>query len=282
MVSRVTDAILKNKAFNKTDKPMSNPIYGGQNGWAPNFSEYYNSTPYTARSLIAKVLTVPKFFSNMPNPDIWTSTLVSMFETHAERIEGLNAGLTLETEEVKIGRNEVMEQPVGGNRARSQVSITVLEKYGRPFQTFIDNFIRYGIYDPDTTYALAGTMDQYPEDALMDQYTFSVIFFEPDQTHRRIEKAWLGGGMYFKSTGDITGIKALEDNMEVSRLTLELAGFYQYGDGPRYVAQKILDSYNFKGANPYTTPAFITEASPDVEAAAKNYADTIAATGDKG
>jgi len=281
MATRVTDAILKNKAFNQHNVPMSNPIYGGQNGWAPNFKEFVNNTPYVARNLVVKVLTVPKFFSAMPNPEIWTATLVSMFETHAERIEGLNAGITLETEEVKIGRNEVMEEPIGATRARSQVTLSLSEKYGRPFQTFIENYITYGIMDPDTTYALSGTLDNYPSDMLADQYTFSCIFFEPDATHRRVMKAWLGAGMYFKNTGDIVAKRSIEDNMEALKLDIELAGFYQYGNGPREVAQTLLDGFNHKGANPYNTPAFIKQASADVAAAPKTYEQTILDTGDK-
>jgi len=275
-MARVTNAILTNKAYNQSDTPMLDLDYGGQFGWSPNLTEWVSNQAYINRDVVAFVLEAPKFFELMPNPEKWVSSLKALIEVHTYNIDGLNMGLTVDTEEHPVGGGgEMMEEYTNVTRARSQVTTTVREKYGIPVSLFLYNWIVYGMMDPDAKYALSGTLNDAPDDALADWYSMTVLFTEPDPTHRRPLKSWIGTGMYPKNTGDIIGKKAKQDGGAGNEITIEWAGIYQSGIGPNKLAQKLLDGVNLLGANPYNKPAFIDDIHPDVKAAEKGYISSV-------
>jgi hypothetical protein len=205
----------------------------------------------------------------MPDSGTWVQTLKAMFELHARTIEGFNAGLTVEpVEHAMGGGGEMFQEFVDVKRARSEPQITLTEKYGRPFQTFLHQWIQYGLADPDTKYALVGTLEDYPEDMLADRYAASAIFIEPDPTHRKVVKAWLTTNMWPLSTGDIVGKKDQTSGSELTDLNITFAGISQVGYGVDLYAQEILNSINITRANPYLRPAFISGKDSHVAAAA--------------
>jgi len=275
-MGRVTNAILTDKAYNQSETPMLDLEYGGMFGWSPNLTEWVSNQAYINRDIICFVLEAPRFFQLMPNPDKWISSLKALMEVHTYTIEGLNMGLTVDTEEHPVGgAGEMMEEYTNVTRARSQVSTTVREKYGLPVSNFLYNWIVYGMMDPDTKYALSGTLPEAPEDALADWYTMTCLFTEPDPTHTRPLKSWIGAGMFPKNTGDIIGRKARTDGGSGIEINIEWTGIYQSGRGPNKLAQKLLDSINLIGANPYTKPAFVDDIHPDIKAAENGYVKSV-------
>jgi hypothetical protein len=195
----------------------------------------------------------------MPNPDKWVQALKSLVELHAKTIEGLNAGLTVEFDEHPVGGAGEMQQEItDSKRARSEPSFGFVEKYGMPINTFLQNWIIYGMMDPDTKFAMAGTLpDTKPSDMLADWYSMTCLFIEPDPTHQRVVKAWVITNMMPKSDGEVIGKRDLTSASELSNLTIEFTGIAQYNLGTKVFAQNILDTINITNANPNLRPSFV-------------------------
>lgn len=273
-MARITNAILDQQAFSRgSTAPMLDPTYGGQFGYSPKISELTSNQAYVRRNLIAMLLEAPRFFQLMPESQKWVDTLKSLVELHARTIEGLNAGVTLEFDEHPVGgAGEMQSEITDSKRARSEPSFTFVEKYGRPIQTFLQNWIQYGGMDPDTKYALVGTLSgEEPKDLLLDWYSATMLFIEPDPLHRKVMKAWLVVGMMPKSTGAIEGKRDLTTASEVLNLTVEFTGVAQVGLGVNTFAQQLLDNINITNANPYLRPAAVQEISGDVTASTESY-----------
>ncbi len=272
-MARLTEALLQQKAFgSNANQPMLDLTYGGQQGWAPNLKEWISNQAYVRRNLVCILLESPKFFTLMPDPDKWVSTLKSLVELHARSIEGFNAALTVDVDSHPVGgAGELQDEVINVTRARTEPSFTFIEKYGRPIQTFIQHWIEYALMNPETKYALLGTLENKPDDMLADWFSMSCLFFEPDPTHSKIVQAWVTTNMYPKETGEITGKRDLTSASEILTLTIPFTGISQYGLGVNLFAQKILDTINHTKANPYLTPSFVSDISSDVAKAAEGY-----------
>jgi hypothetical protein len=268
-MSRLTNAILEGQAYSRgVQTSVLDASYGGQFGYSPNLTELVSNQAYVRKPLVCILLEAPKFFQLMPNPYKWVQTLKSMFELHARTWEGFNGGLTVDFDEHPVGGGGEMQQEVIDiKRARSEPVWGGTEKYGMPFQRFIYNWITYGMGDPETKYALAGTLANPPSDLLMDWTSATALFFEPDPTHTRVMKSWITANMMPKGTGEIVGKRDLTSSMEILQLSIEFTGVSQFNLGTDVFAQQILDNINLINANPLLKPAFIQSMDPDVAAA---------------
>ncbi len=276
-MGRVTDALLKNTAYARGSvNPILDLQYGGQMGYAPNYNEWVSNAAYVPRNLICLLLEAPEFFQRMKEPEKWTQCLRSMVELHAKSIDGLNATLQVDVDDsvsVVGGGGEVQEEFTNVKRNRSNPRFTFVEKYGKPMQMFFYYWITHGMMDPESKIANIGTMESNrPDDMLPDRYSATMIFIEPDPTHRRVVQSWLCTNMWPKGTGDITGKRDLTSGGEVRTLEIEFTALTQHGLGSDYLAQALLDNINITNANPYMRPAFIDGISPDVAAQQKGYA----------
>ncbi len=272
-MASLTEALLQQKAFGmNVNQPILDLTYGGQQGWAPNLKEWISNQAYIRRNLVCILLESPKFFTLMPDPDKWVSTLKSLVELHARSIEGFNAGLKVSTDTHPVGgAGELQDEVTNVERERSVPSFTFIEKYGRPIQTFIQHWIEYALMSPETKYALAGTLENKPGDMLADWFSMSCLFFEPDPTHSKVVQAWVTTNMFPMETGEIIGKRDLSSPSEILSLTIPFSGISQYGLGVNLFAQKILDSINHTKANPYLRPSFVDDISSDVTKAAEGY-----------
>jgi hypothetical protein len=283
-MARITDAILTNSAYaNYVNQPILDLSFGGQQGWAPNLNEWVSNQAYVRKNLFCVLLESPRFFILMPNPDKWVQALKSLVELHAKTIEGLNAGLTVEFDEHPVGGAGEMQQEItDSKRARSEPSFGFVEKYGMPINTFLQNWIIYGMMDPDTKFAMAGTLpDTKPSDMLADWYSMTCLFIEPDPTHQRVVKAWVITNMMPKSDGEVIGKRDLTSASELSNLTIEFTGIAQYNLGTKVFAQNILDTINITNANPNLRPSFVQGIDPLSGSATIGYkseAENIGAT----
>jgi hypothetical protein len=273
-MSRITDAFLDQKAFGKNaNQAMLDVTHGGQFGWSPNLTEWVSNQAYVRRNLVCILLEAPRFFQYMPEPQKWVDTLKSLFELHARSIEGFNGALTVETDGHPVGgAGEMQDEVTNVTRARSEPSFTFLEKTGMPIQTFLYNWITYGLMDPDTKYAMVGTLaGERPTDMLPDWYSASCLFFEPDPTHRRVVKSWVTTNMFPKETGEITGKRDLTSASETLSLTIPFTGISQFNLGTNKFAQSILDKINLTNANPYLNPSFIQKLDSNISDTSEGY-----------
>ena len=269
-MARVTDALLQGKAFSKgSTQPMLDLSYGGQMGFSPDLREWVSNQAYVRRHVFCLLLEAPAAFKLLTdqNPDIWVRNLRALVELHPKRIEGLNAALTVETAETPVGGGGEMQQEfVDVKQARSEPVFSFDEKYGMPIQTFLRNWITYALMDPNSKVANVGTLGtNAPPDMLADQYSASMIFIEPDPTHRKVVKSWLCTNMFPLETGDIVGSRDLTSAMNLQELSIRFSAITQYGLGVNAFAQGLLDKINITNANPYLRPAHIDKISADVE-----------------
>lgn len=273
-MARVTNVMLDGRAYGKnTIAPALDLTYGGQMGWSPNLFELISNQAYVRKNLICILLRPPAFFQLMPEPQKWVDSLRSILELHSRSIEGYNAGLTVELDEHSVGGGgEFQQEVIDVKRARSEPVYTFVEKYGMPIQTFLMNWIQYGLMDPDAKYAMVSTLTgAVPQDLLHDWYSCSVLVMEPDPLHRRVLKSWVTTNMFPKGTGDIIGKRDLTTASELTTLSVEFTGVSQYGLGTNVFAQRILDRINIQNANPYLRPSFIQQIDPSVDTGVTGY-----------
>lgn len=268
-MSRLTNAILDGAYSRASKHPMLDLAHGGQNGWAPNLTEIISSQAYVSRPLILIMVEPPKMFTLLPESEKWIAALRALFELHPQVVDGYAAGLTVETEEHNLGGSEEkFQEPVRTVRERSKPKLQLVEKYGRPIQTLLDFWIRYGLGDPEAGYALLGTLGKTEvKDLLADWYSATILAIEPDPLHKYVDKAWLTTNVYPLGTGEIIAKRELTANRELLTLDIELAGVSQVGAGINDMAQQILNAINIQNADPYMRPAFVNKVSADVEAA---------------
>lgn len=281
-MSRLTESIISGAYTRDIDRPILDLKFGGQQGWAPNLTEWVSNQAYVSRPLVCILLEAPKMFTVMPDSQKWISSLKALFELHARSIDGFNAGLKVDVEEHAIGgAGEQQQEIVNVTRERSQPKFQFVEKYGRPIQTFFEYWIRYGMMDPETKFALLGTMGKAEvKDLLADWYSASCLFFVPDPLHKKVDKAWITTNMFPLSNGDITAKRDLTAGQELLTLDIEFAGISQYGLGVNQFAQSILDNINTLNADPFMKPAFQNKISADVAASNTNgYESTTEAMG---
>ncbi len=286
-MSRLTNAILGNQAFsNGSTAPMLDVTYGGQFGWAPDLTQWVSNQAYIRRPLVCILLEAPRFFQLMPNPNVWVQTLKSLFELTPTVIEGMNATIEVEWADHPVGgAGEIQQEVTDVKRTRSEPAFTWIEKYGRPIQNFLQQWITYGMMDPETKYAMIGTLSKasgvtLPSDLLADWFTASALFYEPDPTHTKVVKSWVTTNMMPKGTGEIIAKRDLNTASELTTLNVTFSALSQFNLGSNVFAQKILDQINLQNANPYLQPAFIQNADAAVASATKEgYREGIAAEG---
>lgn len=272
-MGRLTDALMTGAYVRNVDRPVLDLKYGGQQGWSPNLAEWVSNQAYVTRPLICIVLEVPRIFTVMPDSAKWIASCKSLFETHAKSIDGFNAGLKVDFDSHTVGgAGEIQEEVINVTRETSTPKFTFVEKYGRPIQTFLEYWIRYGLMDPEAKFALISTLtNSQVTDLLADWFTATCLFIEPDPMHRNVSKAWLTTNMMPKGTGDITAKRDLSSSQELVTLDIEFTGLSQYGTGVNLFAQNILKNINITHADPNMRPSYADKISPDVEAAERGY-----------
>jgi hypothetical protein len=245
---------------------MLDPTYGGQNGFAPNLTEWVSQTHYVRRNIHCILLEAPRGFQYLPQPEFWVRALKNMVEVHARTIEGLNAGLEAEFSTTAVsGGGEMFEDTTNVTRTRSDVTFGLTDLYGRPMQNFLHNWITYLMGDPDNKVPMINTiLGTRPEDMLADIASATMLFIEPDPTHSKVGKSWLGTNMRPRTTGPIEGRKDLTAAGDLSELSIGFTGVYQSGVGVDLFAQAILNSLNLNNANPNLRPAFAKGIHSDV------------------
>lgn len=284
-MSRLTNAILGNQAFgNGSTAPMLDVTYGGQFGWAPDLTQWVSNQAYIRRPLVCILLEAPRFFQLMPNPSVWVQTLKSLFELTPTVIEGMNATIEVEWADHPVGgAGEIQQEVTDVKRTRSEPAFTWIEKYGRPIQNFLQQWITYGMMDPETKYAMIGTLSKasgvtLPSDLLADWFTASALFYEPDPTHTKVVKSWVTTNMMPKGTGEIIAKRDLNTASELTTLNVTFSALSQFNLGTNAFAQTILDGINLQNANPYLQPSFIQNFDANVTAATtEGYREGISA-----
>lgn len=256
---------------------------GGQFGLITDFPSYASAMPYVRRNMLCRVLELPRGIEFLPEPDKWRAAIKAFMELHAKTIDGINTKLTLETVDTQFGGDgQVIAAPSNVTRGVPEPSVTAVERDGRPFFKLIEGWIVNLIMDPITKVPRAAMLPQNRNrflDVLPDTIGMTCLFFEPNPTFNRIEKAWLCTNMYPKETPDEEGKFDKNGAGEMQEFTIPFTALTQVGYGVKLLAQALLDDINTTGANPNTRPAFLQKVDAFVSGTGfKEQLDNAAAT----
>ena len=278
-MSRLSTTILTDAYAGSRNAPMVDLSVSGQNGYQTDFATYVSNAAYVRRNVKAFLMEAPTGFQDTDAPAKWVATLKALVELHPKSIEGLNGGLTVEVvENAAGGAGEMHEDVSNVTRARSVPVFVWTEKYGKPVNTFLRNWIELFMMDPVTKVpAIMNTGTAKPSDVLPDYYSMTVMFVEADPTDTKVIDAWLCTNMYPKTDGTVEGRRELAAAMEGVDHSIEFTALTQKGKGVNAVAQTLLDSLTVTSANPNNRPAFLSAITADVSAATNGYAEQIAA-----
>lgn len=247
--------------------------YGGQFGWSPrlgrlvdgkHYSEWISNQAYVSRNIIAIVLQYPKFFDYMPNPEKWIAIYKSLMETQAEAITGFQAGLTITVEEHAVGGGGEMQlEPTDSKRARTEVTYKWRERLGMPISTFLEAYMDYGIMNHETKTALLGLSEEYETDLYTaDYYTGTVLYIEPDITHRQVVKSWLVTNLFPQSNGDITAQADKTQPGQMLEIESNHGGISMYNSSVNEFAEKLLKRLNENSVDPNRAVLFVNPDNP--------------------
>ena len=273
-MARLAGTLLSSAYASQYVTPSLDVRMGGQNGYAPDLTQWVSNTAYSAKSGICILLQAPGGFAYFPNPEFYVGALKALFETMPKTITGFARGLETDwVENAVSGGGEMQQDITNVTRARTSPVTTYIEKYGRPIQTFLEEWITNLGMDPDSKVPGIVTLNgKSPGDLLPDMTTATILFFEPDPTFSTVNKAWITTNVFPKSTGAIEGKRDLQAAQETLEISIDWTGISQSSLGVRLFAQSILDSINLAGANPMTAPAFVSGVNSDVSAQATGYA----------
>ena len=282
-MARLTDAILQADSAYAEGRyaPTIDLKHGASFGFEVDMPSYVSNTQYIRRNLIARLIEAPRGFQYLPNPSQWIAALKSLIELHPKTWEGFNAQLTVEHASTPFGgAGEEQESVSNVTRARPAPSAAYVEKYGRPIATFWDQYILELLGDPITKIPNVVTRANAQgavADLLPDFVGFTVLFFEPDPTFTKIDKAWLITNMMPKAGAPVEGRRDLTAPGDQSEFNIEFTGISQVGFGVNQFAQTLLTAMNITGANPNLRPAFVGDIDPNVSAVTSGIGDQITA-----
>lgn len=247
------------------DSPMVNLAIGGQNAYQSDLRYFHANTDYVRKNLIIKVMQAPRGFLFLDNPDSYYKALKGIVEMHAQTWEGFNRTLTVNSVEGPVsGAGEIQHTPSQVLRQRSDPTMTIREKYGRPVQRFFESWVTELIMDPDSQVPGISTRANAPRDLLPDIYSMTICAFEPDPSFTKVNSAWLITNMYPMNAGDYTGRRDKTADGEELVLNIPWTGMQQVGVAVDRLAQGLLDSMMRTGTSPNLKPAFMSGVEQDV------------------
>lgn len=272
-MARLVDTLDTNKSTSGHNAPIVDIKQGGQFGHMMDYNALVSSTPYVREHVIAVLIQAPRGFDLLPDPPAWYRSLKAIIEEQSREITGLQSTLQIENVEQEVGgAGEKISAVSNVTRSTSEPSHSLPEKYNMPMSLFINSWILELMMDPETKYANIITREGVEvTDHLVDFYSATVLYFEPDPVMRHPLKAWLCTFMRPESEGAVVeGSRSLTSGKEDLTIDLKMTATTQVGQGVMELAQTVLDSLRVTNTNPQQRPSMYD----DIEARVKAVSDT--------
>lgn len=279
-MAKITDAVLNKATAYSGNSGSLDLQYGGTSGYLPQigkkgtdgkyYDEWISNAAYIKRNLIPIVMSYPKFMDFLPQKDMWKTSFKALMELHAESIDGLSSGLTVDFDQHPIGgAGQMQDEVTNVTRAVSNITFNYKEKAGKSIQKFLDYYIRLSIMDPDTKKPL---VMQYMKDLsqigglyLPDMYTFTTMFIEPDISMTTVVDAWLCTNMMPASNGDRLGKRDIHSANEMLDLSIEFKSITMNNSSVLTLAEKLLSKLTVLNKVPNVDLVLPTDSiNPDI------------------
>lgn len=249
--------------------PMLNLVHSGSNGISLDYPNYISNTQYLRRNLILRLVSSPRGFDLLDEPERWHEALKSLIETIPQSVTGFNNQLEVDVQGTTFGgAGEIQEAYSNVTRSRVEPVFNYVEKYGRPIATFFERWVTELGMDPNTKYPNVITREASRGriiDLLPDFTSATILAFEADPTFTKIDKAWLVAD--FKPKGSLApaeGVRDIHNAHEQVEFPINFTGVAQVGAGVDRFAQQVLDSMDLRGVNMMRRESFTNDISGTV------------------
>ena len=209
---------------------------GGMNGYIPPVgivdtdgrvkSGVASNSHYLRPNLIPVLLSYPGWYDFLPADmaEFRKGYLKSLIEELPMRIEGINAKLSVESDETPIGgAGETIAEPTNVKRDKSSISFVYTEKMNKAIMYFLEEEIMYGIMDPHTKLPMSRTfIDESSINYLysLDFWSFTIAFIEPTRLGQGAIDGFICTNCWFDNAGDRIGGRDLTGNSEKVEITV--------------------------------------------------------------
>lgn len=255
---RLVDTLSTKTPFGGHSAPVVDIKQGGQFGHMMDFKALVSSTPYVREHVVPVLIQAPRGFDLLDDPQSWYKALKAIVEEQSREITGLQSTLQIDNVEHEVGgAGEKISAVSNVTRSTSEPSHSIPEKYNMPVSIFINSWIVELMMDPETKYANIITRPGVEmTDHLVDFYSATVLYFEPDATFRHVIKAWLCTFWRPATEGAVVeGSRSLTSAKEDLIIDLRTTATTQVGAGVIELAQKILNNMRVAIPSPQQRPA---------------------------
>lgn len=234
---------------------------GGQNGSLPDFENFESSAGYPQQKVMATLLAYPTLFDYLPpeEKNYWKATLKRLIEIMPRSIDGLDATVTPEFNDVVIGNaGGIMQQVSGAKRANSVPSYIWDEVANASINKIWTEYIRLFMWDVDLGYPAIVTYPDFPEGKVIlpKDKSFTVLYTEPDESRKFPVKAYLITNHMPMSGGEWKSKRETGGNVEQTEVPIEFTGYQMVGDVVNQMSRHILETIDLEGNAPIKLKAF--------------------------
>lgn len=264
--TRLPNDVFPNNIWHQNiSHPMADIRRGGQFGWHQDMQGIVNSTPYVSNNLIVRVLASPKGFNDLPNAEVWHGAWKSLFELHPKTVTGLIKTLLPSWDGTEFGGSgEMIEVPTGMKRDKSEVQFALSEKAGLSITHMVESYHRMFIMDEETKHPGIARIKNDIPDSLLDYYTWTMIFIEPDRYLQYAQRSWMIANMAPKTSAAQEGKRDKTNDQSMLDIDLTMSGVAQIGPAVDAVANAILNSMRQTMADPLRAPAYLQGPTADI------------------
>ena len=267
-MTEYVNRILGRQGFAKDAiSPVVDLRMGQQMGFMPDFRNLPSNTPYTRKPMIPILVQAPLAFDYLEGGQLLKDTLKVLVEEHPLSIEGINLTMTPDFAETNVG-GAGQKQKIVSNMmlAESSPSFNYQEKYGKAITRFYNYWYRVAMMNPDSKFPeiLHMATTGMPEEILENFMSMTMLFIEPDPTHRYPVEAALVSNM-MPTTGIPRELaRNLPEGDQALQFSMEFTGVTEATDAVFDFAQEILNGISLTGVNPNNRPAAFDTISADL------------------
>jgi hypothetical protein len=252
------------QAMDIGNRPVINPVRGGQYGWAGNVFDYVSTQPHVSQQAWCIVLSTPAGFSRLPAGDQLHSLCKSFLENRTRIFEGLSDQTVINFADMRWTGHR-MAIAVGAQRTLGAVTHTGYDVEGEPFTKMFKVWQQWLVMDAEILNAKMVILDD-PGDMMLDETGYSAIYFEPTRNFRDIaHAAILVGGQPTQNVKIDLKRNKDEDNV-IRDIAMEFTGVIEFDTyAVIEIARQMLKLMPLHNPDATTAPIGFTQRTAIVE-----------------
>lgn len=214
------------QAMDMERRTVVNANEGGMYGWAGNVFEYLSAQPHVSQQSFCIVLSTPAAFSRLPGGSQLHALCKAFFENRSQSFEGLR-----DSTEISFGQMEWtghrLSVPTGATRSLGEVTHNAYDVEGEVFTKMLKVWSQWLVMDPEILNAKLVLLDD-PGDMLLDETSYSAIYFEPTRNMRDVAHAALLVGGQPKNTVPIELKRNKAEENQIRQIQMEFTGVVEF------------------------------------------------------